>query len=105
MSSTLDVHMAMTGHSLGRNKLEHLLASGAGAKREPGWGHAGAVGVGWQLVGPLESALAPVAYAGCLCWHSPHSSRPPTHPTPKPFDPPPYSDPPPNALDRRDDAG
>lgn len=30
MSSTLDVHMVMTGHSLGRNKLEHLLASGRG---------------------------------------------------------------------------
>lgn len=28
MSSSLDVHMVMTGHSLGRNKLEHLLASG-----------------------------------------------------------------------------
>lgn len=28
MASTLDVHMVMTGHSLGRNKLEHLLASG-----------------------------------------------------------------------------
>lgn len=30
MSSSLDVHMVMTGHSLGRNKLEHLLASGRG---------------------------------------------------------------------------
>ena len=29
MSSSLDAHMVMTGHSLGRNKLEHLLASGA----------------------------------------------------------------------------
>lgn len=28
MSSTLGVEMAMTAHSLGRNKLEHLLASG-----------------------------------------------------------------------------
>ena len=28
MSSTLSVDMCMTGHSLGRNKLEHLLASG-----------------------------------------------------------------------------
>ena len=28
MSCTLDVQMVMTGHSLGRNKLEHLLASG-----------------------------------------------------------------------------
>lgn len=27
MASTLDVQMAMTGHSLGRNKLEHLLSS------------------------------------------------------------------------------
>ena len=29
MASTLGVDMVMTGHSLGRNKLEHLLASGA----------------------------------------------------------------------------
>ena len=28
MASTLGVDMVMTGHSLGRNKLEHLLASG-----------------------------------------------------------------------------
>lgn len=28
MASTEDVDMVMTGHSLGRNKLEHLLASG-----------------------------------------------------------------------------
>lgn len=28
MSSTLGVEMAMTAHSLGRNKLDHLLASG-----------------------------------------------------------------------------
>lgn len=35
MSSTLDVHMVMTGHSLGRNKLEHLLASGAAAAGSP----------------------------------------------------------------------
>ncbi|KAL4458202.1 hypothetical protein ABPG75_013067 [Micractinium tetrahymenae] len=34
MSSTLDVHMVMTGHSLGRNKLEHLLASGAMTRAE-----------------------------------------------------------------------
>jgi hypothetical protein len=33
MSSTLDVHMVMTGHSLGRNKLEHLLASGGAPLR------------------------------------------------------------------------
>ena len=30
MASTEDVDMVMTGHSLGRNKLEHLLASGEG---------------------------------------------------------------------------
>lgn len=29
MASTLGVDMALTGHSLGRNKLEHLLSSGA----------------------------------------------------------------------------
>ena len=29
MASTLGTDMIMTGHSLGRNKLEHLLASGA----------------------------------------------------------------------------
>lgn len=34
MSSSLDVHMVMTGHSLGRNKLEHLLASGAMTRTE-----------------------------------------------------------------------
>ena len=34
MSSTLDVDMCMTGHSLGRNKLEHLLASGTVSKAE-----------------------------------------------------------------------
>jgi sucrose-phosphate synthase len=34
MSSSLDVHMVMTGHSLGRNKLEHLLASGAMTRSE-----------------------------------------------------------------------
>lgn len=34
MSSTLNVNMCMTGHSLGRNKLEHLLASGAMTKAE-----------------------------------------------------------------------
>ena len=28
MTSTLGVDMALTGHSLGRNKLEHLLSSG-----------------------------------------------------------------------------
>ena len=28
MSSTLNVDMVMTGHSLGRNKLEHLLKGG-----------------------------------------------------------------------------
>lgn len=40
MSSTLDVPMIMTGHSLGRNKLEHLLASGA----EGAWAGCGAGG-------------------------------------------------------------
>lgn len=34
VSSTLDVDMCMTGHSLGRNKLEHLLASGTVSKAE-----------------------------------------------------------------------
>ncbi|KAL3157983.1 hypothetical protein ABBQ32_012382 [Trebouxia sp. C0010 RCD-2024] len=34
ISSTLDVDMCMTGHSLGRNKLEHLLASGTVSKAE-----------------------------------------------------------------------
>ncbi|PSC69593.1 Sucrose-phosphate synthase [Micractinium conductrix] len=34
MSCTLDVQMVMTGHSLGRNKLEHLLASGTMTRRE-----------------------------------------------------------------------
>ncbi|KAI3435641.1 hypothetical protein D9Q98_001699 [Chlorella vulgaris] len=34
MSSSLDVHMVMTGHSLGRNKLEHLLASGSMTRSE-----------------------------------------------------------------------
>lgn len=36
MSSTLGVPMIMTGHSLGRNKLEHLLASGGSAGGD-GW--------------------------------------------------------------------
>lgn len=34
MSSTLDVQMVMTGHSLGRNKLEHLLANGTMTRTE-----------------------------------------------------------------------
>ncbi|GAB4822201.1 hypothetical protein N2152v2_009247 [Parachlorella kessleri] len=34
MSCTLDVPMIMTGHSLGRNKLEHLLASGTMTRQE-----------------------------------------------------------------------
>eukprot|EP00887_Chlorella_sp_A99_P001559 scaffold8.g1559.t1 len=38
MSSTLNVNMCMTGHSLGRNKLEHLLASGAMTKARAGRG-------------------------------------------------------------------
>ena len=43
MSATLDVHTVVTGHSLGRNKLEHLLASGThvdlpGAGGGPGGG-------------------------------------------------------------------
>ena len=42
MSSSLDVHMVMTGHGLGRNKLEHLLASG---------------GLGWALRWALHSAI------------------------------------------------
>ena len=31
MSSSLGIDMVLTGHSLGRNKLEHLLASGEGS--------------------------------------------------------------------------
>ncbi|RMZ52913.1 hypothetical protein APUTEX25_001032, partial [Auxenochlorella protothecoides] len=34
MASSLDAHMVMTGHSLGRNKLEHLLKGGAMTRRE-----------------------------------------------------------------------
>ena len=34
MSATLNVDMCMTGHSLGRNKLEHLLGSGTMTKAE-----------------------------------------------------------------------
>lgn len=34
MCSTLDVQMVMTGHSLGRNKLEHLLANGTLTRSE-----------------------------------------------------------------------
>ena len=34
MSSSLGIDMVLTGHSLGRNKLEHLLASGAQALPE-----------------------------------------------------------------------
>ena len=33
MSSSLGIDMVLTGHSLGRNKLEHLLASGAGLQQ------------------------------------------------------------------------
>lgn len=34
MAGTLDAHMIMTGHSLGRNKLEHLLKGGSMTRRE-----------------------------------------------------------------------
>ena len=37
MASTLGVDMVMTGHSLGRNKLEHLMASGASPSQRRFW--------------------------------------------------------------------
>ena len=35
MAATQDCDMVMTGHSLGRNKLEHLLATGEALKYYP----------------------------------------------------------------------
>ena len=59
MSSSLGVDMVMTGHSLGRNKLEHLLKSGEGGEGE-------ALQTGWQ-----SSSTAPSVGAKrltCQCW-------------------------------------
>lgn len=38
MTATEDCDMVMTGHSLGRNKLEHLLATGVQPPLDP-WSH------------------------------------------------------------------
>ncbi len=77
MSSTLDVHMVMTGHSLGRNKLEHLLASGGHCQGLPGDGCKQASsrgmqpGAGLLPVEPSSAGLqwAPLpGVAGCAFW-------------------------------------
>ena len=56
MASTLGVDMVMTGHSLGRNKLEHLLASGAP------WARAAEE---WQWTHPAAQRL-PSMHSGCI---------------------------------------
>lgn len=56
ISYTLGVDMVLTGHSLGRNKLDHLLKSGEGG----GWSHCGAGpghGVTCSSGGALERGL------------------------------------------------
>jgi hypothetical protein len=76
MSYTLGVEMALTGHSLGRNKLDHLLKSGERGPWGRGAGRKGGGGGGGRVVqGACPRRRWRVCFA-CRAWPPVHAALP-----------------------------
>ena len=74
MSSTLGVDMVMTGHSLGRNKLEHLLGAASGPLTSAA--HPARVTGNWLRRVFLAESASAVSQLQCCCCHDQYTCQP-----------------------------